>query len=119
MSSLDLLGALEDASTFPGRERMLAKLSRTYLDESELILMASVRENAILRERPDVVRAIDEGVQRTERLDRWLRLRQMRSMALKFKDTVPWLWELFAPLRRVLKRLLWKITNPGGESSVG
>lgn len=119
MSSLDLLGALDEAPTFPGRERMLARLSRTYLDESELILMASVRQNAILRERLDVVRAIDEGVQRTARLDRWLRLRLMRSVGLKLKEKVPRLWELLSPLRIVLKRILSKVTNPRGESSVG
>jgi hypothetical protein len=115
MVSLDLLGVLDEAVTFPGHKGMLSRLSRIYLNESELVLMDSIQVEAVKRGRLDVVHAIDEAVKRTAIIDRWLRLRQLRSAALQLKERSPWLWKQLAPFRHLFTRILLKITNPGGR----
>lgn len=111
MSTLEVMGALENSPAFPGGALDLDRLRTTYLSEG-LITFGQIRGYAVEKGRLDIADAVDQAFRRTRNLDRWLLLGWIRKARERFRhDTTvrratrrlrPWLFRSGRWLNRLV-----------------
>lgn len=110
MTTLEILGALEEATAFPHRKLDLGDLRRTFLREAR-ITFRQIQEFALQEGREDIAEAIEDAFQRSDRIIRWLGLRWVGQARGRFQHSAaarrltrwlrPWLWKFGNSLNRM------------------
>jgi hypothetical protein len=110
MSMLELIGSLEQATTFGDKELDLDLIRGTYLSQGA-VSFRQIKEFALSIGRLDVAEAVDSAFARTQWIDRWLLFRWLRTARERWQyDPLlrrwtawlrPWLWRLGRRLNRL------------------
>lgn len=84
MSMLEIVGGLEQATSFPGPSLDLDLIRRTYISQG-VISFRTIQASALEHGRKDIAEAVQAAFDRTERLDRWFQLKWIRAVRSRFE----------------------------------
>ena len=105
MAAMEVLGILDQCSTFPANAFSLRKLENIYSGALG-VYYQNLRDHALEHGRSDIAAAIDKSLRYSRRVDRWLQLPRLRRANSWLKRSMPVLWRLLLPIRFALKRII-------------